>query len=340
MKKLILVQWNVKTGPLNIVQFPPEEEIIPNEFLLKIWAKHEMKSGSNFCSLKEGNKFYCSLLKIHKIENQPYFIILELDKEDDVRIFEEILVNIVDDLINNVSKPYFSHVLTETYTTIKHYSDLDEFQIFLRLFEDKSRIDILHILREGVLSKTKLHRFLEEKFGYANLNLDLLLTPFIRLGMISVLNDAGSDISYYLTHDAYVCRIPPKQPPKIIEIEKKITKYFSIPQIVDDDLIQDIVKIHQQPGVKELNSLLREDVPNGIDYEIALTTVRNNPTILEELERFSFIHIYEEKRVFLFSILQFVKFNPSYLHPILKKRYKSKEISLEQLIHQIEFISK
>ena len=340
MKKLILVQWNVKTGPLNIVQFPPEEEIIPNEFLLKIWAKHEMKSDSNFCSLKEGGKFYCSLIKIHKIENQPYFIILELEIKDDVRIFEEILENVADNLINNVGKPYFSHVLTETYTTIKLNSDLDEFQIFLRLFEDKNRIDILQVLRKGVLSKTKMHDLLEEQFGYANLNLDLLLTPFIRLGMISVLNDAGSDNSFYLTHDAYACRIPPKQPPKVVEIEEKITKYFSIPQIIDDDLVQDIVKLHQQPGVKELNSLLREDVPNGIDYEIALTTVKNNPTILEELERFSFIYIYEEKRVFLFSILQFVKFNPSYLIHILKKRYESKEISLEQLIHQIEFISK
>jgi len=340
MKKLILVQWNVKTGPLNLVQFPPEEEIIPNEFLLKIWAKHEMNSASNFCSLKEGKKFYCSLLKIHKIENQPYFVILELEEMDDVRIFEEILENIAEDLINRVGKPYFSHVLTETYTTIKHYSDLDEFQIFLRLFEDKSRIDILQILRKGVLSKPKLQNLLEEQFGYANLNLDLLLTPFIRLGMISVLNDAGSNISFYLTHDAYVCRVPPKNPPKVVEIEEKITKYFSNPQILDDELVQDIVKIHQQPGVKELNSLLREDVPNGIDYEIALTTVKNNPTILEELERFSFIYIYEEKRVFLFSILEFVKFNPSYLLPILKKRYESKEISLEQLIHQIEFISK
>ncbi len=340
MKKLILVQWNVKTGPLNIVQFPPEEEIIPNEILLKIWAKLEMNSDSNFCSMKESKKFYCSLLKIHKIENQPYFIILELDEKDDVRIFEEILENIAENLINNVGKPYFSHVLTETYTTIKHYSDLDEFQIFLRLFEDKSRIDILQILRKGVFSKSKLQDLLEEKFGYANLNLDLLLTPFIRLGMISILNDAGSDISFYLTHDAYACQIPPKKPPKIIEIEEKITQYFSNSKIIDDDLIQDIVKIHQQPGVKELNSLLREDVSNGIDFEIALTIVKNNPAIMEELERFSFIYIHEEKRVFLFSILQFVKFNPSYLHPILKKRYESKEISLEQLINQIEFISK
>ena len=339
MKKLILVQWNVKTGPLNIVQFPPEEDIIPNEVLLKIWAKHEMKSDSNFCSLKEGKKNYCSLLKIHKIENQPYFIILELEIKDDVRIFEEILENVADDLINNVGKPYFSHVLTETYTTIKLNSDLDEFQIFLKLFEDKNRIDILQVLRKGVLSKTKMHNLLEEQFGYANLNLDLLLTPFIRLGMISVINDAGSDNSFYITHDAYVCKIPPKQPPKVVEIEEKITKYFSIPQIIDDDLVQDIVKLHQQPGVKELNSLLREDVPNGIDYEIALTTVKNNPIILEELERLSFIYIYEEKRVFLFSILQFVKFNPSYLLPILKKRHELKEISLEQLIHQIEFIS-
>ncbi|QEE17282.1 hypothetical protein DSAG12_03114 [Promethearchaeum syntrophicum] len=340
MKKLILVQWNVKTGPLNLVQFPPEEEIIPNEFLLKIWAKHEMNSDSNFCSLKEGKKYYCSLLKIHKIENQPYFIILELDENDDVRIFEEILENIAEDLILKVGKPYFSHVLTETYTTIKHYSDLDEFQIFLRLFEDKNRIDILHILRKGVISKPKLEQNLEEQFGYANLNLDLLLTPFIRLGMISVLNDPGSNISFYLTYDAYACRIPPKQSPKVVDLEQKIIKFFSIPQILDDDLLQDIVKLHQQPGVKELNSLLREDVPNGIDYEIALTTVRNDPTILEELERFSFIYIYEEKQVFLFSNLQFVKFNPSYLLHILKKRYESKEISLEQLIHQIEFISK
>ena len=184
-----------------------------------------------------------------------------------------------------------------------------------------------------------MQNLLEEQFGYANLNLDLLLTPFIRLGLIYVLNDAGNDISFYLTHDAYACRIPPKQPPKIVEIEEKITNYFSTPQIIDDDLIQDIVNIHQQPGVKELISLLREDVPNGIDYEIALTIVKNNLAIMEELERFSFIYVYEEKRVFLFSNLKFVKFNPSYLIQILKKRYESKEISLEQLIHQIEIIS-
>ena len=89
-----------------------------------------------------------------------------------------------------------------------------------------------------------------------------------------------------------------------------------------------------------LNSLLGEDIPNGIDYEIALTTVKNDSAILEKLQNYSFIYIYKEKRVYLFSKLEFIKFTPIYLIPIIKKRYESKEISSEQMFQQINFILK
>ncbi len=340
MQKLILVNWDMHLGPQILVQFPPEENLPPKEVLLKIWAQHETNPEKSFISFKDESRkqFYCSYIKKIKQTNKIYFVVLELSAEEDERKFQEILDNVSEDLIKNLEHPHFNHVLSETYRIIKTYSDLDEDQQFLRLFEEKVRLDMFLILRNGVIIKPQLKAILENTYGYSNLNIDLLLTPFIRLGLIQITNIPGSPDSIFLMNDVYSCFLPPTQEPHVKEIQDIISQQFLTPQLISDTQLQPLMKLFQEAGVKELISLLNEDVNSGMPYEIALTVLKNDETTLEGLVKENIIHIQEKKKIFLISRLNFFKFIPTYLIPILAKRYQRNEISCDQLIQQLDYI--
>lgn len=340
MQKLILVNWDMQLGPRTLVQFPPEEIFPPKEVLLKIWAQHEINPKNNFVSYNddEQNKYYCSYLKKKKRTNKTYFIVLELAPDDDERIFQEILDNIAEDLINKIDHPHFNHVLSETYRIIKTYSDLDQEQLFLRLFEDKVRSDIFSILRNGVLTKKQLKSSLENLYGYSDLNIDLLLTPFIRLGLIQIDNIPGTPDSLFLVNDVYSCFLPPKEKPNIEFLRDIITQRYMSPNIISDEDLQPLMQLYQEPGVKELISLLNEDIQNGMPYEIAITVLKNKVDTIDLLEKEMIIYVQEKKRIYLISQLNFFKFVPTYLISILSKRYQKNEISLDQLIQQLDYM--
>jgi len=329
----------MQMGPRALIQFPPEKEFPRKEILLKIWAQHETTSDSNFISFDDNieKKRYCSTIKRLKITNKIYFIVLELDYETDERIFREILHNISDDLINNFNEPHFNHILSETYRTIKNYSDLDEEQQFLRLFEDKTKIDIFTILRQGIISKSQLQTTLESTFGYGNLNIDLFLTPFIRLGLLQIEKVPGTDDSIFLLEDVFCSYIPPKINPKNDILVNKILNEIKTPKILKETDFPRILKLYQEAGVKALFALLNEDIIEGMHYEIALTILKNNQQLLDDLEKEDFIFVQEDK-IYLNFELGFHKFTPTYLFPILAQRYNNGEISLDQLVKQIDFL--
>ncbi|UYP44469.1 hypothetical protein NEF87_000754 [Candidatus Lokiarchaeum ossiferum] len=340
MQKLILVNWDMQLGPRTLVQFPPEENFPPKEVLLKIWAQHEINPKKYFISYydNEQDKYYCSYLKKQIRTIKTYFIVLELSPEDDERIFQEILDNIAEDLINKIDHPHFNHVLSETYRIVKTYSDLDQEQLFLRLFEDKVRSDIFSILRNGVLTKKQLKSKLEDLYGYSDLNVDLLLTPFIRLGLIQINNIPGSPDSLFLVNDVYSCFLPPKEKPNTDIIRDVITQRYMSPKIIPNEDLQPLMHLYQEPGVKELISLLNEDIHNGMPYEIALTVLKNKEDTIEQLEKHNIVFVHNKKRIYLISQLNFIKFVPTYLISILAKRYQKSEISLDQLVQQLDYI--
>ncbi|MHA1612649.1 MAG: hypothetical protein ACTSVZ_09050 [Promethearchaeota archaeon] len=341
MQKLILVHSDIRLGPNALVQFPPEENFPPKKILLKIWAQHETNTTSNFISVIETDlhKKYCSLHKHHKPTNKTYFILLELDLSADERIYQEILENVANDLINNYGKPHFSHVLSETYRTIKNYSEMDNFQLFFRIFDDNIRIKVLDYLRKGVITKYALRNELKTKFGYVKLNLDLLLTPFLRLGLIKIKDVPGSEDSIFLISDIFAYRQPPSFQPKNPEVLKSIENVFSQEQIISDTELHQLLPLFENFQTLQLIKLLSLKNGNGIAYEIVFELLRDNKKLLDELNDRHIIFNDDDKFVYLISEIHFKKFSPKYLIPLLKRRYNNGEISMNQVLAHVELIS-
>ncbi|MCF2140185.1 MAG: hypothetical protein K9W44_09045 [Candidatus Lokiarchaeota archaeon] len=340
MRKLILVQWDIRLGPNALVQFPPEPNFPPNELLLKIWAKHETTPNSNFISFLDtsNKKKYCSLLKKSQSKNETFFILLELDIESDEHIYREILENVGNELIFNYNKPHFTHILSDTYRAIKNYAEMDEKQLYFRLFEDNIRIHILQTLRNGCISKAALREKLRSQFGYIQLNLDLLLTPFIRLRLIKVMQIPGDEESIFLLSDFFVYRTPLSFRPANKVIEKKIQRFFLKDQILSDREVHQLVPLFEHIETLQLINLITLHKDKGISYSAGLELLKDKKNLLIAIEEADIIDTTQDNKIFLISDIQFHSFKPKYLIPILQKRYLNKEISLEQLMKQLELI--
>ncbi|MHA1775326.1 MAG: hypothetical protein ACTSWC_01045 [Promethearchaeota archaeon] len=340
MRKLILVRWDMRLGPNALVQFPPEASFPPNETLLQIWAKHETTPNSDFVAIVDEEKQvkYCSLLKIDSKTHETFFIILELTVDSDVQIYQEILNSIGNELITNYNAPHFTHILSETYRAIKNYSEMDEKQLYFRLFEDNTRIHILQILRQGVISKRGLREKLRTQFGYTKLNIDLLLTPFQRLRLIKIINVPGEEESIFLVADLFAIRIPPAIRPNNHVIQEKIQQFFVKDRIILETELHKLFPIFEKREILQLINLIALHNENGLEFSVGLELLKNKKNLLLELEATNIIDMSQENLIFLISDIQFLTHKPKFLLPILARRYKNEEISLDQLFKQLNLI--
>ncbi len=339
-EKLIVVKMDNQLGPKPLFQFPPAEDFLPKEKFLKIWAQHETQSeGTKYIHFFEKEKVFISLSK--KKQNNAYFIVVvaKKKKKDDTRIIREVLENVSDELINNLDDPNFTHILHESFDTIKNYAQIDEYEMFSRLFEDKIRITILDLLQVGTISKRALKEKLKKKFGYTTINLELFLTPFLRLNLIEVKDIHGIKGVIFLKNDVFVCKIPPKQPPSNKEVKKSTINMFSNPQFVPMADVRSLVALLRKLGVKKLMGKL-EKSKNGISYTDAMKILGNNEDVLENLQRNKFIMVIDKKKVFLLSKLSFIRFGPDYVFPKLVDGYFKKNISADQLLMEVQVVNK
>lgn len=340
MKKIILIEWDMKLGPKNIIQFPPEETYPSKEQLFKIWARHKLSKQSNFISYfsEEEQSYFCSISKNFPTTNRTYLIILELFAQSKVILYQEILESIAEELINNIGTPQFSHILADTYRTIINQSEMDEEQLFFRLFQDKNRITILQILRRGVISRRELERELMQKWGSNIMNLDLLLSPFLLLGIIQVKDVPGAKDSIFLIQDVYCCRFPPKfriDDPKHLKL---LSETLELESILPEETNTPLMRLMQESGVKELIALIMERKNRGIEYDVALEIVKNNEAILLNLKDYSILTFERQKPIYLLTTIGFQRFKPNYLHQFLCDRYLGEEISFDQLLGHVAYL--
>ncbi len=325
-------------GPKPLHQYPPTEKLLPKEKFLKIWARHETEDENNFIYFIEDKKTYLSLTDTR--QNRPYFIVIVTAKQNrnDIRIYQEILQNVADELLNNLDNPQFNHILHDAYDTIKNYTQINEKDMFIRLFEDKIRVSILSILQNGTISKTNLKEKLKKEFGYANLNLELFLTPFLRLNLIEIKDIHGIKGVIFLKNDVFACYLPPKNKPATPKVVEIIQNRFKKPQIIPLSSIRDIITLIKNSSVKKLIEKLEES-SNGLSTIEASNYLGFNEQLLSQMEDHQIIKIIED-RIHLISSVHFLKFKPNYLVKKLINRYEEKQISSEQFLEQLEILSK
>ncbi len=347
MERVIVVRWSVNTGPEPIIQYPPAEKFPPNDLFVKLWTIHELnKERSMLEFVPEGDHWYISVTQ--QYSGELYLLVLAYSQNADLEniIDFDILSNIAGDLIKSINSNRITSAISETFNTIKDYSKIVSEKNFIIYFQDKIKITILQILRNGVISKTELVRILKDNYGFSTLNIDLLLTSFIRDNLIIRKAMPGSKECYFLIKDISIVQLPPKRMPEFPEddykseniksYKNKMKSYYSNFTIVPT--IENKVMVNLLISNSETYQLFKSLRKKVLSVHECLVILNNNEDLFYDILDTGFI--YENKGyVVLVLDFRFVKFTPFYMIKHLSKRYNKKEISLYELISHLKLLT-
>ena len=344
MERLIIVHWNKSTGPIPIIQYPPEGVYPSKDVFLKIWAQHELNKENSLIELdsvlEEKDRSIVSV--IQEYEGEIYFLVLIITSKSKVSeiLSSDILAVITKNLLELMNTNKITRAISEAFNTIKNYSKL-EGEDLITFFQEKIKVTILQILRNGVISKSELSEILRQDYGFSTVNIDLLLISFLREKLVLKKSLPGSKECYFLIKDLSYMRIPPKELPDE-EIDEKAANEFK----------KEFIKFYSKYNCNQeidskviLNFLLDNDVcnliralrKNEITVNDCLSCLNNREELFEELLEKKII--FEAKgNVYLFTDIRFIKYTPYYIIKILPSRYKNQEISLDQYLCHLELL--
>lgn len=289
----------------------------------------------------ETDKKYLSTPKT--LSHGLYFIILELEKDEKFSAYHDILLKNANTIFNALESPKLNRIVYEIFNIIKEYTRLSFDQLLFNIFEDIDKLNILEILRNGVIDKFSLVKLLKEKYGKSESSIDTLINPFYHVNLIIEEDLPGIKNCIFLMYDVACFRFPPKE---IIQKLKKstnnsdktfineITNFFGNYRLETIDSINKISKIMSNANIyNQLNSLLENPVKKeafliGIEQNINLFEIMKNIKLITEISD----HIYPMAEV------KFIKFVPIYILKQLKIRYDRKEISTDEFLRHTEII--
>ena len=340
MERLIIIHWNKSTGPIPIIQYPPEGAYPSKDIFLKIWAQHELNKEKTLIELdfifEEKDRSVISV--IQEFEGEIYFLVLIIKTKSKVSdvLTSDILAVITKNLLELINTDKITRTVSEAFNTIKNYTKL-EGQDLISFFQEKIKLTILKILRNGVITKSELIYILRNDYGFSTINIDLLLISFLREHLIVKKNLPGIKECYFLIRDLSFMRIPSSNlPDEAIEekiskkFKKEIVKFYANYNCSQEIESKLIISLLIDIDVYNLIKALRK---NELSVNDSLNLLSNREDLFEELLENRII--FEAKGiVFLFTDIRFVKYAPFYLFKILPTRYKKGEITLDQyLVH-------
>ncbi len=344
MERLIIVHWNKGTGPIPIIQYPPEGTYPSKEVFLKIWAQHELNKENSLIELNLilGKIERNIVSVIQEYENEIYFLVLIIGSKSKVSdiISSDTLAVITKNLLELINTNKITRAISEAFNTIKNYSKL-EGEDLITFFQEKIKATILQILRNGVITKTELKKILRQEYGFSTINIDLLLISFLREKLILKKSLPGSKDCYFLIKDLSYMRIPPKNLPddetnKTIasKFEEEFVNFYSnynCNQEIDSKIIINFLIDN------DVYNLIRTLRKNELTVNECLNFLNNREELFEELLEKKIL--FEARgNVYLFTDIRFIKYTPYYILEILPSRYKNQEISLDQYIYHLKLL--
>lgn len=343
MERLIIVHWNKSTGPIPIIQYPPEGTYPSKDIFLKIWAQHDLNKEDALIELEEKDRNIISV--IQEYEGEIYFLCLFFTSKSKLLFSEvissDILAIITKNLLELINTNKITRAISEAFNTIKNYSKI-EGEDLINFFQEKIKYTILQILRNGVISKVELTETLRQDYGFSTVNIDLLLISFIREKLILKKAISGSKECYFLIKDLSYTRVPPEKLPDegteekpLKKFKKEFVKLFSNYNFSQEIENKEIINFLIDKDVFNLIKALRQ---KELTVKESINILSNNEELFEELLEKKLI--FEAKgNVYLFSDIRFVKFTPYYIIQLLVQRYKKQEISLDQYLFHLKLLT-
>ena len=366
----IITEWTEDQGLIVKLSYP-EDLVIDLDDMMRIFYAHITGAGEagNVLVRLEKARSNVSSYFTGMESDMPVMINLMLELGEDPEMFGEAVIQEVNrDVLNylkqmstNVSESYeivkkIRLYLKNTLILLDRLKNLSKEQRLAQIYTSEKARTILEALQEKALSRRELQGIIEEKLQKIIPNLEYILDPFIKTGL--VMQDwveGDTDITLFLLTDFAIFRTPVA---KLVEDAKKniptpelasryleeISRFFTnYKPTVEDNL--KIARTMMNPDNYDYITLFRErayplnKIPKGPGESIDQIG-----SILKAMEDDQILKVIKDEKdtgwIFLLTDVVAHTFYPEYLIEKIRKDRMEGKLKKDVAIKHLEFLEK
>ncbi len=366
----IITEWTEDQGLVVKLSYP-EDLVIDLDDMMRIFYAHITGAGAagNVLVRLEKARSNVSSYFTGMQSDMPIMINLMLELGEDPEMFgEAVLQEINQDLLNylremgtNVSQSYeivktIKLYLRNTLILLERLKNLSKEQRLAQIYTSEKARTILEALQERALSRRELQGIIEDKLEKIIPNIEYVLDPFIKTGLIMQdWVEGDTDITLFLLTDFTIFRSPVS---KLVEDAKKniptpevaskyleeVTKYFLNYKPTFEDNLK-IARNLMNPDNYDYITLFREraypinKIPKGPGESLDQIG-----TYLKGMEDDQILKVIRDSKdtlwVFLLTDIVVQTFYPEYLIEKIRKDRMEGKLNKNVAIKHLEYLEK
>lgn len=204
---LIFMKWNEITGNEILTKYPEEVEITERN-LMQIFDTHDFSGEKGLISLMVGS---LNIISWYSGPDTNYCITLLLDIDDDPDDYQDALTEISQLILQNLENDVYFDIMPSLYQNLIQYPSLSSEQKLAITYNNEIKRSILIRLREeGVILKTDLTDWLQERFLKGFGDLDTILFELVQKGIIEIISvKSERSLVIYFINDINMFFVPP-----------------------------------------------------------------------------------------------------------------------------------
>ncbi|MFX1590471.1 MAG: hypothetical protein ACFFC1_20245 [Promethearchaeota archaeon] len=336
---LILMKWDPKVGTEIVTKYP-EELIVSDETLMQIYAAHEYTGEPGMISLMVG---HLNVASFYTGKERALYIIALLNLDDDPDLYEGGLTDVSRIIMQNIEDDRYLTMMPFLFQRLSAYPHLtDEQNLALNYQDEINRLIINRLREEGVVSKSELKVWLNDKYRKGFFDIDATLMELIKKEIIKEASVKGMPSELlFLINDPLIIRRPPikllKNPVErglpetlISEYKSKVRNFFQTYRPSEEDNLK-IIDLITDPQIYEIIKLLRLAVVTRNALEkLRKKGVEDIDDGIKRLWENKILHVLKDER----GIEYYALLSDFYISLIYPKYI------LNEVIHQYEVKSK
>jgi hypothetical protein len=364
----IITEWTEDQGLVVKLSYP-EDLVIDLDDMMRIFYAHITGAGAagNVLVRLEKARSNVSSYFTGMQSDMPVMINLMLELGEDPEMFGDVVLKeINEDIINylrqmsvNVSQSYeivktIRLYLRNTLILLERLKNLSKEQRLAQIFTSEKARTILEALQERSLSRRELQGIIEEKLQKIIPNIEYVLDPFIKTGLLMQdWVEGDTDITLFLLTDFTIFRSPVS---KLVEDAKKNIPTPEVASIY----LEEVAKffLNYKPSFED-NLIIARTLMNPDNYDyITLFRERGYPinkipkgpgesmdqigSFLKSMEDNQIIKVIKDSKdtywVFLLTDIVVQTFYPEYLIEKIRKDRIEGKLNKNVAIKHLEFL--
>ncbi len=204
---LIFMKWNEITGNEILTKYPEEVEITERN-LMQIFDTHDFSGEKGLISLMVGS---LNVISWYSGPDTNYCITLLLNIDDDPDDYQDGLSEVSQIILQNLEDDVYLEIIPSLYQKIVQYPSLTFEQKIATTYNNEIKRSLLIQLREeGVILKSDLTNWLQERYLKGFGDLDTILFELVQKEIIEIISVKGErSLVIFFINDITMFRVPP-----------------------------------------------------------------------------------------------------------------------------------